>query len=72
MIVENMTREEMIEFIKAHCAKVIKDIPNTNFKAGQYYQFMIDWEGASLIGNKGEWFNLYELDNIDEYLEERK
>ena len=34
MIVENMSREEMIEFIKAHCAKVIKDIPNTNFKAG--------------------------------------
>lgn len=32
MILENMTREEMIKFIKAHCVKVIKDIPNTNFK----------------------------------------
>ena len=72
MIIENMSREEMIEFIKAHCAKVIKDIPDTNFKAGQYYQLIIDWEGASLIDDEGEWFNLYELNNISEYLEERK
>lgn len=71
MIVENLTREEMIGFIKAHCAKVIKDIPNTNFKAGQYYQFFVDWESSSLIDDNGNWFNLYELSNIGEYLEER-
>lgn len=71
MIIENMSREEMIDFIKAHCAKVIKDIPNTNFKAGQYYQFFVDWEGSSLIDDNGNWFNLYELSNISEYLEEK-
>lgn len=72
MIIENMTREEMINFIKCYCAKVIKDIPNTNFKAGEYYQIHQDWDGVILIDDNGEWFDLYELLNISEYLEERK
>ena len=69
MIIENMTREEMIKFIKAHCAKVIKNIPNTNFKAGQYYRLYQDEGGVALIDDNGKWFDLYELSNINEYLE---
>ena len=69
MIIENMTREEMINFIKAYCAKVIKDIPNTKFKAGEYYQIHQDEFGVALIDDNGKWFDLYELSNISEYLE---
>ncbi len=69
MIIENMSREEMIEFIKTYTVKIIKDIPNTNFKAGQYYQFLINWDGCEIIDDEGKTFNLYELSNPEEYLE---
>lgn len=70
MILENMTREEMIKFIKAHCVKVIKNIPNTNFKAGQYYEINQDEGGAWLIGDNLEYFDLYDIDPR-EYLEDK-
>lgn len=70
MIIENMSREEMITFIKRYCLKVIKNIPNTNFKAGEYYQVHQDEGGVALIDDNGEWFDLYELSNIGEYLGE--
>ena len=69
MIIENMSREEMIEFIKSYTVKVIKDIPDTNFKAGQYYQFYVNWDGWEIIDDEGKSFNLYELSDIEEYLE---
>jgi len=70
MIFENMTREEMIKFIKAHCVKVIKDIPNTNFKAGQYYEINQDEGGAWLIDDNHKYFDLYDIDP-HEYLEDK-
>ena len=70
MIIENMTREEMISFIKHFCVKVIKDIPNTNLKAGEYYQIYQDEGGAALIDDDGNWFDLYELSDVSKYLEE--
>ena len=72
MIIEKMTREEMITFVKYYCAKVIKDIPNTKFKAGEYYRIHQDEGGIALIDDNGEWFDLYELSDISEYLEEIK
>jgi hypothetical protein len=70
MIFENMTREEMIKFIKAHCVKVIKDIPNTNFKAGQYYEIDQSEAGVWLIDDNHKYFDLYEIDP-HEYLEDK-
>ena len=70
MIIENLSREEMINFIKEYCVKVIKDIPNTNFKAGEYYRIYQDEGGASIYEN-GNWFDLYNLNNPSEYLEEK-
>lgn len=71
MIIENLSREEMINFIKKYCVKVIKDIPNTNFKAGEYYRVYQDEGGAALIDDEGNWFNLFDLNNLSEYLEEK-
>lgn len=69
MIVENLTREEMIDFIKAHCVKVIKDIPNTNFKAGEYYRFYQDEGGIALLNDdKNNYFDL-DYNSANEYLE---
>lgn len=68
MILENMTREEMINFIKAHCVKVIKNIPNTNFNAGQYYEIDQNEAGVWLIDDNHKYFDLYDIDPC-EYLE---
>ena len=72
MIIENLSREEMINFIKEYCVKVIKDIPDTNFKAGEYYRIHQDEGGVALIDDKGNWFDLFNLHNPSEYLEENK
>lgn len=72
MIIENLSREEMINFIKEYCVKVIKDIPNTNFKAGEYYIIHQDEGGIALVDDKGKWFDLFDLQNPSEYLEENK
>lgn len=69
MIIENLSREEMINFIKKYCVKVIKDIPNTSFKAGEYYRFYQDEGGAALIDDNEKWFDLFDLNNPDEFLE---
>lgn len=69
MILENMTREEMINFIKAYCVKVIKDIPNTNFKAGQYYRLCQNEDGIFLLSDdKNDYFDL-DYNSANEYLE---
>lgn len=69
MIIEKMTREEMIDFIKAYCVKVIKDIPNTNFKAGQYYRLYQNEDGIFLLSDdKNDYFDL-DYNNANEYLE---
>lgn len=69
MIIEKMTREEMINFIQGYCIKVIKDIPNTNFKAGQNYRFFQDEGGITLISDdKNDYFDL-DYNNVNEYLE---
>ncbi len=68
MIIENLTREEMISFIKENTVKVIKDIPNTNFKSGEYYRVYQDEGGICLIDDKGNWFDIFDLDS-SEYLE---
>lgn len=70
MIIENLSQEEMISFIKRYCVKVIKDIPDTNFKAGEYYRVYQDEGGAALIDDKENWFDIFELHNPSEYLEE--
>jgi hypothetical protein len=72
MIIENLSQEEMINFIKKYCSKVIKDIPNTNFKAGEYYRIHQDEGGVALIDDNGTWFDIYELHNPEEYLEVSK
>ena len=72
MIIENLSREEMINFIKRYCVKVIKDIPGTNFKAGEYYRVYQDEGGYALIDDKGNWFDSFELRDPGEYLEEKK
>ena len=72
MIIENLSREEMINFIKRYCVKVIKDIPGTNFRAGEYYRVYQDEGGCALIDDRGNWFDVFELDNPREYLEEEK
>ena len=69
MIIENLSRQEMINFIKKYCVKVIKDIPNTNFKAGEYYRVYQDEGGDALIDDEGNWFDLFDLHNPNEYLE---
>lgn len=71
MIIENLSREEMINFIKKYCVKVIKDILNTNFKAGEYYRVYQDEGGVTLIDDKVNWFDLFDLHNPYEYLEEK-
>lgn len=70
MIIENLSREEMINFIKGYCIKVIKDIPKTNFKAGEYYRIYQDEGGAALIDDSGNWFDLFDLKNPNEYFED--
>jgi hypothetical protein len=72
MIIENLSREEMINFIKRYCVKVIKDIPGTNFKAGEYYRVYQDEGGGALIDDKGNWFDFFDLHNPSEYLEGKK
>lgn len=69
MIIENMTKEEMINFIRAYCVRVIKDIPNTNFKAGQNYRFFQDEHGFTLISDDKNNYFLLDYNNANEYLE---
>lgn len=70
MIIENLNRKEMINFIKEYCVKVIKDIPNTNFKAGEYYRIYQDEGGAALIDDDGNWLDLFNLENPNEYFKD--
>lgn len=70
MIIENLSREEMINFIKQYCVKVIKDIPNTNFKAGEYYRIHQDEGGDALIDDDGNWLDLFDLENPSEYFKD--
>lgn len=72
MIIENLSREEMINFIKKYCVKVIKDIPGTNFKAGEYYRVYQDEAVDVLIDDKGNWFDLFNFPNPSEYLEDNQ
>lgn len=69
MIIENLSREEMINFIKENTVKVIKDIPRTNFKAGEYYRDYQDEGGSYLIDDEGNWFDIFDLDSPSEFLE---
>lgn len=71
MNIENMSREELVDVIKKHCVKVITDFPNTNFKAGEYYFYEDNEAGPFLIDDNGKYFDLYELNNPYEYLENR-
>lgn len=70
MIIENLSREEMINFIKQYCVKVIKDIPNTNFKAGEYYRIHQDEGGDALIDDDENWLDLFDLENPSEYFKD--
>lgn len=69
MIVEELTREQMIDFIKSYCVKIIKDIPNTKFKVGEYYQYYQDEDGITLLSDdKNDYFDL-DYNSANEYLE---
>lgn len=69
MIIEELSKREMINFIKENTVKVIRDIPNTNFKAGEYYRYHQDEGGDCLIDDEGNWFDIFDLDSPSEYLE---
>lgn len=69
MIIEKLSKSEMINFIKENTVKVIRDIPNTNFKAGEYYRCHQDEGGDCLIDDEGNWFDIFNLDSPSKYLE---
>ena len=70
MIIENMSREEMIKFIKKHCVKVITDIPGTNFKKEQWYEVFLDEGGAGMWDDDGNFVDFYDFP-VDKHLEQK-
>lgn len=50
MDLDNITDVEWFRIqLKRFCAKVIKDVPNTNFKAGNYYVIEQDEYGTMYL-----------------------
>ena len=71
MDLDNITDVEWLrEQLKKYCIKVIKDIPDTVYKAGNYYLidqceagvWLYDWDGKN-------YFDIYNLIHPEEYLE---
>lgn len=69
MKIDEMTREELIEFSKSLCVKLVADIPNTSFKAGEYYPFIQSEYDICLFGDNGWDYIALDYDEADKYLE---
>lgn len=67
MILEDLSREELIEIIKKDYIQIKKSIPNTPFKEGEYYRIEQDEGGISLIDDSGKWWDIYNIDG-EKYL----
>lgn len=69
MIVENMSREQLVKFVEEHTTLCIKDLKlrKAEFAKGERYKIYQDEGGTQVIDNNGTWLDIYDVKDIEKY-----